>query len=109
MYDPHKQKRQSIRLKGYDYSQPGYYFITICAADKCCLFGNIIRSQMIMNKYGQIARREWIRTENLRDNVRLDEFVIMLNHVHGIIELTGSSRGVLHHATVAANNGFRSP
>lgn len=109
MYDPHKHNRQSIRLKGYDYSQPGYYFITICVANRCCLFGNIIRSQMIMNKYGQIAKKEWIRTENLRDNVRLDEFIVMPNHIHGIIELTESSRGVSQYAPAAVANKFKSP
>lgn len=94
MYDPQKHNRQSIRLKGYDYSSPGFYFVTICVADKYHLFGNIIEKKIVTNEYGKIAKEEWLRTENLRDNVRLDEFAIMPNHVHGIIQLIGNgSRG----------------
>ncbi|MGM0545474.1 MAG: transposase [Bacteroidota bacterium] len=88
-YDLHKHNRQSIRLKGYDYSKPGYYFITICVVNRYCFFGKIVDGQMILNKYGQIAKKEWFRTEKLRDNVCLDEFIVMPNHLHGIIELKG--------------------
>lgn len=110
MYDPQKHNRESIRLKGYDYSQPGYYFITICLADRHHLFGRIRNKKMLLNKYGDIATKEWLCTENLRDNVRLDEFVIMPNHVHGIIELTGG-RGVLQYAPamIRTINKFKSP
>lgn len=86
MYDPYKDNRQSFRLKGYDYSQPGYYFITICVTDRYCLFGKIVEGHMVLNGYGDIVKKEWVRTENLRDNVRSDEYVIMPNHMHGIIE-----------------------
>lgn len=97
MYDPHKHNRRSNRLKGYNYARLGYYFITICVADRYCLFGKIVDDCMILNGYGRIANKEWHQTENLRDrdNVRLDEFVVMPNHVHGIIELT-RDRGVLN-------------
>lgn len=90
MYDAQKHNRQSIRLKGYDYSQPGYYFVAICVANRYCLFGKVSEDRVHLNKYGEIARKEWLLTEDLRDNVRLDEFVVMPNHVHGIIELIDS-------------------
>jgi REP element-mobilizing transposase RayT len=114
MYHPRKHNRQSIRLKGYDYSKPGYYFVTICVADRYCLFGEILDEEMHLNEYGKIAKAEWLRTENLRDNVCLDEFVVMPNHVHGIIKIIdkNSSRGVSPYAPAAAKkskNKFRSP
>jgi REP element-mobilizing transposase RayT len=90
MYDAQKHNRQSIRLKGYDYSQPGYYFVTICVSNRFCLFEKVSEDRVHLNKYGEIARKEWLLTEDLRDNVRLDEFVVMPNHVHGIIELIDS-------------------
>lgn len=110
MYKSIKHNRQSIRLKGYDYSQSGYYFVTICVADRYCLFGRIKDEQMVLNKYGQIAKKEWIRTEKLRNNVRLDDFVVMPNHVHGIIIITDkNSRGVSRYAPNKSKNKFRSP
>jgi putative transposase len=99
-YNPHIHHRKSIRLKGYDYSQAGLYFITICCQDRACLFGeiivgaNAIRPEMKLNKYGEIAYNEWMKTPEIRNNVQLGEFVIMPNHIHGIIRLLG--RGELH-------------
>lgn len=93
-YDPNIHHRRSIRLKGYDYSQAGAYFITICVQDRACLFGKIINGKMILNEMGQIAYDEWLKTSELRKNVELDVFVIMPNHIHGIIILNG--RGELH-------------
>ena len=85
-------QRRSLRLKGYDYAQPGAYFITICTHQHQCLFGEIVgaefaSAQMRLNKLGEIVREKWFRTAALRANVQLfdDEFVIMPNHVHGII------------------------
>ena len=55
-YDPDKHRRRSIRLKGYDYAQPGAYFVTICARDRACLFGEVVDGAMRLNAYGQIVR-----------------------------------------------------
>src|SRR5699024_3050794 len=88
MYNPRKHNRKSNRLSGYDYSQPGYYFITICVINRHHLFGYISDYQMVLNQYGKIAKEEWLRTEDLRTNVSQDQFVVMPNHMHGIIELT---------------------
>lgn len=93
-YKPAKHHRRSIRLKGYDYSQAGLYFITICAQNRACLFGSIENGVMILNEYGHIAYNEWMKTPEIRNNVELGEFVIMPNHIHGIVRLLG--RGELH-------------
>ncbi|HRQ29231.1 MAG TPA: hypothetical protein PLU49_04095 [Saprospiraceae bacterium] len=93
-YDPTKHHRRSIRLKGYDYSRAGLYFITICTQNRACLFGEIKNGEMILNQYGQIAANEWMKTTEIRSNVELGELIIMPNHIHGIIRLLG--RGELH-------------
>ena len=80
-------QRRSIRLKGYDYSQAGAYFVTICTKDKECLFGEILDDRMILNKCGALTEAEWLRTSKIRPNVFVDEFIIMPNHLHGILFL----------------------
>ncbi|MGC8720949.1 MAG: transposase, partial [Thermodesulforhabdaceae bacterium] len=86
-YDPERHHRRSIRLKGYDYSQPGAYFITICTQGRAHLFGEVVEGEMRLNTWGQIVWEEWFRSAVLRPYVRLcpNEFVVMPNHVHGII------------------------
>lgn len=84
---PTKFNRHSIRLKGYDYSNPGLYFITICCQDRAHMFGNIVDNEMILNEYGSVAFNEWLKTSEIRPNVELLEFVIMPNHIHGIIRI----------------------
>lgn len=86
-YNPEKHHRRSIRLQGYDYSREGLYFITICCQDRAYLFGEIAEGEMILNSYGKIAESEWRRTNEIRDNVELHEFVVMPNHFHCIIEI----------------------
>lgn len=86
-YNPHKHHRRSIRLEGYDYAQEGLYFITICSQDRAHLFGHIDNAEMILNAYGKIAHTEWQNTEQIRNNCRIREFIIMPNHIHGIIEI----------------------
>jgi REP element-mobilizing transposase RayT len=93
-YNSNIHQRKSIRLKGYDYSQAGLYFVTICCYDRICRFGHIENGEMILNEYGRIAYNEWMKTPETRNNVELGEFVVMPNHIHGIIRLLG--RGELH-------------
>lgn len=90
-YDPEIHYRRSIRLKGYDYSQAGAYFITICTHDRECIFGEIRDGQMHLNEIGKIIETEWLKTAEIRDNVELDACAIMPNHVHGIIIITGNA------------------
>jgi putative transposase len=95
-----KHHRRSIRLKGYDYSLTGVYFVTICSQNRDCLFGDIQNGKMVLNNTGRIVFDEWMKTPLLRPNVELDEFVVMPNHVHGIIMITESHRrGVSQYAT----------
>jgi REP element-mobilizing transposase RayT len=101
-YDPNIHHRKSIRLKGYDYSQAGLYFITICCQDRVCRFGKIVdvadirakkflpQQKMILNDAGNIANECWLEIPNHFPNSILHEHIVMPNHVHGIIELTGT-------------------
>lgn len=86
-YNPAIHHRRSIRLKGYDYAKEGLYFITLCCQNKYPLFGEIIAEQMHLNEYGWIAHDEWLKTQNIRSNCLLHEFIIMPDHMHGIIEI----------------------
>jgi putative transposase len=88
--NPDKHHRHSMRLKDYDYSQPGAYFITIVTWQKECLFGIIADGQMIMNQRGQIVQEEWIRTAGIRGEIELDVFQIMPNHFHGLVFIAGA-------------------
>jgi REP element-mobilizing transposase RayT len=93
--------RRSIRLQGYDHTQNGAYFVTICAYQKVCLFGRILDGEMLMNDWGKIVQQEWEKTTVLRPSVELDAFVVMPNHVHGIIVISHDDmdgRGMMHHA-----------
>ena len=87
--------RRSIRLKGYDYSADGLYFITICTKDKNHYFGRVIDGKMVLNERGQIVNNEWLNTINIRQGeVILHEYIVMPNHFHAIIEIC--RRGVSH-------------
>jgi hypothetical protein len=63
IYNPLKHHRKSIRLKGYDYSQSGLYFITICCQDRICRFGKVENGMMVLNQFGEIAHNEWKKTK----------------------------------------------
>ena len=91
--DPRKYHRRSIRLKGYDYSRAGAYFITICTYNRECIFGDVIDKKMKLNEYGEIVESQWLKTPVMRPDVRLGEFVIMPNHFHGIVVIAGNGMG----------------
>jgi REP-associated tyrosine transposase len=97
-YYPHRHHRHSIRLRGCDYGQVGAYFITICTQDRVCLFGDVVDGEMRLNGAGQIAQEEWLRSAIIRPRVTLDAFVVMPNHIHGIIVLDDGRRGTLQRA-----------
>ncbi len=78
-------RRRSIRLRGYDYAQPGAYFVTICTYRRQPLFGEVVDGEMRLNAAGRVARRCWLEIPQHFPHVQLDEFVIMPNHVHGIL------------------------
>ncbi len=102
-YNPNIHHRRSIRLKGYDYSQAGLYFITICCQDRICRFGHIENGDMILNENGQIAYDEWVKLLERFPNFELDVFQIMPNHMHGIIALVGATLAVAQNDSVAQN------
>lgn len=80
-------RRQRMRLSGYDYSNPGRYFITIECNNMECRFGTVRKGKMIMSDFGKIARDEWLNQPGRYNNVVLDVFQFMPNHMHAIIEL----------------------
>jgi putative transposase len=87
-YNPRIHHRRSIRLLRYDYSQQGLYFVTICTHGRLPLFGAIANGEMILSPSGQIAHQEWFKTAQIRPEIQLHEFIVMPNHIHGIIEIT---------------------
>ena len=93
-FDPRYHHRRSIRLKGYDYAQPGAYFVTVVTQERECLFGEVMEGGMHLSPAGNIAQGEWQRLSARFPHVCLDAFVVMPNHVHGIIIILGDdSRG----------------
>jgi len=86
-FDPEKHHRRSLRLAGYDYSRAGAYYVTVCARDRQCLFGEVIAGEMKMNEFGQMVFEEWFKTGEMRPHIQLDAFVVMPNHIHGILVL----------------------
>ncbi|MCS6885522.1 MAG: transposase [Acidobacteriota bacterium] len=98
-YDPDKHHRRSIRLKGYDYAQPGAYFITIVTQDRECLFGDVVDGKMRLNAMGQIVQQCWQDIPCHFPHAELDAFVVMPNHIHGIVVITDTNVGAWHVGT----------
>lgn len=92
-FDPQIHHRRSIRLKGYDYSQAGAYFVTMVAWQREALFGEIVNGEIELNRYGQIVLNAWFDLPRHYRYVELRAFVVMPNHVHGIVILDGNGRG----------------
>jgi len=92
-YDPNRHHRRSIRLKGYDYTQPGAYFVTLVTYERMPLFGEIVNGEMRLNDIGRVAERCWLDIPSHFPHVALDAFVIMPNHVHGILWIIESPPG----------------
>ncbi len=90
-YNPEQHHRRSIRLKGYDYSQAGAYFITIVTKDRACLFGNVVDGKMRLNDAGRMIQSVWCEIPAFYSGVDVDEFVVMPNHIHGIVVLVGAA------------------
>lgn len=89
-YDPDKHHRRSIRMRGYDYAQEGVYFVTVCAQDRQCLFGEIVDGEIRLNDAGRMVQAVWKELSIHYPGVEGDEFVVMPNHVHGLIVLVGA-------------------
>jgi len=113
----HIHRRRSIRLKEYDYSQAGVYFLTICAHKQACLFGEIVDGKMRSNEAGRTVEQCWDAIPDHFPSMELDEFVAMPNHIHGIVVLAGEGvacnaptsgpgRGVARNALVSRMSGI---
>jgi len=87
IYNPEIHHRRSIRLHGYDYTQPGAYFITLCTHDRECLFGDVFNENVLLNELGQIVKRTWQWLGKQYGHIQLDAFIVMPNHLHGIIKI----------------------
>ncbi|MDD5043052.1 MAG: transposase [Patescibacteria group bacterium] len=98
-----KYRIQSTRLEDWDYSQDGYYFVTICTQNKRCLFGEIKDEEMILNGLGRIAVKCWLEIPQHSPFVLLDEFIVMPNHIHGIIVIKNNN-GIKRRGNVIQNN-----
>ena len=98
-FDPTKHHRRSIRLKGYDYTSPGGYFITVVTYQRECLFGEIVNGEMRLNKFGKIAESCWYEIPDHFPNVKLGTHMVMPNHVHGIIIINESPTVGVRHAS----------
>lgn len=86
-FDPNRHRRKSLRLRHYDYRQNGLYFITLCCKNRECLFGEIYSNKVVLNRLGKIAVQFWQEIPKYYPQVKLHQFVIMPNHIHGIIEI----------------------
>ena len=111
--NPNFYNRRSIRLKGYDYSKAGLYFITLCIQNRECLFGEIVGAalvaahnaqpphsqSMILNDAGRMIESEWLAIKKRFPNIELHEFVVMPNHFHGILEIVENDGEIRGRAT----------
>ena len=86
-YDPRRHRRRSIRLRGYDYTQAGAYCVTICARDRASIFGDIVDGVVRLSPVGAIVQSCWVSIPDHFPAADLDAFVVMPNHLHGIVVL----------------------
>jgi len=103
MYNSGMKPHKSIRLKGYDYSRAGAYFVTICTHNKECLFGDVVNGNLALNDFGRMVDSEWLKTTEIRKNVILDKYIVMPNHFHGMVLITENDSGKAHLATTKCN------
>jgi REP element-mobilizing transposase RayT len=92
-YNPNIHHRRSIRLKGYDYSQAGLYFVTICCQNMICCFGKIKNGEMILNDAGQMVEKWCAELSHKFSDIEMDTYIIMPNHFHAIIVNNGGNDG----------------
>jgi putative transposase len=89
-YNPEIHHRRSIRLKGYDYSQPGAYYVTTNTHNRECLFGKIVNGAIVLNDAGKMVEKWWYELNNKFPDIEPDAHIIMPNHFHGIIIIVGA-------------------
>jgi putative transposase len=89
-HDREKPQRKNVRLKGYDYSWSGAYFVTICVVNRKCLLGEVVKERVVKSAAGEIAHQCWLELPRHYSRLTLDALVVMPNHVHGILLIAGS-------------------
>lgn len=86
-YNPVLHHRRSIRLRGHDYTRAGRYFVTLCAARRRPLFGTVVNGRMTLSQAGRIVGEEWLRSAEVRREIVLDEWIVMPDHLHGVVTI----------------------
>jgi putative transposase len=104
-YDPGSHRRRSVRLQGFNYSQDGAYFVTICVQDKCPLFGEMSGGEVTLNDASRMVNAWWTKLPSKFSAVRLDDHIIMPNHFHGIIRIVGEDLRVRPEPNEGAHGG----
>ncbi len=102
-YNPNIHHRKSIRLKGYDYSQAGLYFITICCQNRTSFFGHVHEGDMVLNDAGQMVEKWYYELENKFPDIQCHEMVVMPNHFHCIVENVGAVQAAATAVMVGAD------
>jgi putative transposase len=97
-----KHRIESARLSGWDYSSPGAYFVTLCTKGMLNWFGDVVDGTMQLSPVGEIVADEWGRTEQIRPSVSLDQWVVMPNHLHGIVVIQETRRVETHRRSKAS-------
>jgi len=92
-YNPNLHHRRYIRLPAHDYRSTGAYFVTSCTDERLPLLGRIVGTDFAANKYGSIVQRQWLRSAEMRSEIQLDAFIMMPNHVHGIVWIAKATVG----------------
>ena len=93
---PTTHRRRSLRLPRFDYTQQGAYFVTVCTRSRACVFGEIVNGEMQLNDSGRVAQRVWEEIPTHFLQVEIDAWVVMPNHVHGVLVITGPHVGATH-------------
>ena len=109
MFSKTPKNRQSLRLPGFDYSRPGFYFITICTRNRGHLFGSISNGAMELNAFGKIAEGIWAEIDQHYPQAKTDAFVVMPNHIHGIVEIIKSPVDAIHELHLRDEQSVRNP
>ncbi len=98
-YDPEKHHRRSIRLKGYDYTQAGLYFVTVCVTDMACFFGKVEGGKMILNDAGKVVEKWYLKLPSKYPDIEPGDYIVMPNHFHAIIINNGKGNSNAPYAT----------
>jgi len=104
-----KYRIESARLRFWDYASSGWYFVTVCTKNKENFFGDVNAGEMYLSEIGKIVSEEWMKTSIIRSNIMLDEWVVMPNHIHGILVITERMPRVETPWSLQGQNGNPAP